>query len=220
MNLRNQITDPDVRIPLQAVSGHVYLIDDNEDIRRHLSATLLRLGLSVSEFESAESFLSRAVYQMPSVVLLDMSLPGANGVKTFEQMRDADWDMPVIFISGQSEPMEIIDAMKLGANDFLWKPFSTAALIEAIKKAFSTLRIQSEMQTIDQARTNLWNAMTEREQEICKLMMDGCGNTEIANRLQVRADTIKKHRARILSKYSVATLSQLNDIFRGFEPPR
>lgn len=219
MPLSKQISDPNSKQPAaNKIAGHVYLVDDNEDIRHHLEKTLIRFGLTVSCFDSAEQFVKDSTEITPAVVLLDMVLPGANGINVFEKIRDSGWKTPVIFMSGQSEPIEIIDAMKMGAVDFLWKPFSTAALIEAIKKALISVQVQAEISNIEQARFNLWNTMTEREQEVCTLMLNGFGNSQISAELNIQPDTVKKHRARILQKFSVSTLSQLIDIFRGFSP--
>lgn len=219
MILRSQIVDQN-HMPINpaALEGHVYLVDDNEDIRHHLTLLLKRYGLTVDAFNSAEMLLKLSAINEHAVILLDMSLPGVSGVKAFEALRNKGCKTPVVFISGQSEPVEIIDAMKLGATDFLWKPFTTNDLLAAIKKALATARIQGELSSIYQSKLNLWNAMTVREKEICTLMMNGCGNTEIGERLNVQPDTIKKHRARIMEKFGTSTLSQLVDIFRGFNP--
>ena len=221
MPLNSQIADPNCKsLPAVKIAGHVYLVDDNQDIRRHLEATLMRFGLTVTLYDSAESFIKSAEEIVPAVLLLDMVLPGANGISVLDKIREAGWSVPVVFMSGQSEPKEIIDAMKKGAVDFLWKPFTTASLIEAVKKALTAVQIQNEMSNIEKAKTNLWNTMTEREQEVCTLMLNGCGNSEISEKINVQPDTVKKHRARILQKFSVTTLSQLIDIFRGFEPAK
>ena len=202
------------------LEGHIYLVEDNADIRRHLTMALLRHGLTVAEFNNAEDFLKHATKQFPAVVLLDMALPGVNGVAAFSALRKNGWTTPVVFISGQSEPTEIIEAMKMGANNFLWKPFATSDLIDAIRKALDTDKQQMHHREVAQQRADLWSSMTDREQQICGFMLNGMGNTEIAKRLDVMPDTIKKHRARIFEKFAATSLSDLIETFRGFQPPK
>lgn len=197
--------------------GHVYLIDDNLDILKQLTKVLKRYGLTVQTYIDAESFLNNFIEVAPAVVLLDMALPGINGIATFERLSKSGIKTPVIYLSGQSEPQEIIDALKLGANDFLWKPFSIEKLIAAIEKALAAddARIKSQISTRQVAY--LWSLMTDREKQVCRLLALGYGNNMIAEQLDLKPDTIKKHKAKIMEKIGAASFAELLKIFEGFE---
>ena len=199
--------------------GHVYLIDDNDDIRRHLHDLLCRFGLSVDSYADAESFLANSIELAPAVVVMDMLLPGDNGISAVERLREAGFKTPVIFISGQSEPQEIIAAMKGGAVDFLWKPFSVAKLVDAVQKALALDEQRISSQARSMRISDLWGTLTQREQEICKLVLAGHGNSEISRMLDVMPDTVKKHRARVMDKMGAVSLAQLIQLFEGFEFP-
>lgn len=199
------------------IHGHIFLVDDNDDIRRYLSDVLRRFGLSVAAYADAESFLLDALEVAPAVILMDMALPGKNGIAAVNQLRDAGFRTPVIYISGQSEPEEIITAMKLGAVDFLWKPFSIDRLVEAIQKAIATDEARISAQTRSLRIRDLWNRLTQREQEICRLIVAGRGNSEISKLLGVMPDTVKKHRAKVMDKMGAISLAHLIELFTDFD---
>ena len=99
--------------------GHVYLVDDDHDIRFHLSDLLRQLGYSVSDFAQATDFLSQAQRVSPAVLVLDMRMPHMNGLDVQQSLIASGWGLPIIYMSGESQSQEIIDAMKAGAIDFL-----------------------------------------------------------------------------------------------------
>lgn len=193
----------------QVLSGHIYLIEDSADIRKHLSGVLERFGLTVESYENAESFLEQSVEVAPAVVLLDISLPGMNGLAAHKRLQQSGRKTPVIYMSGQSTPQEIIDALKMGANDFLWKPFSIDKLIAAVTKALEFDDERINKQVVTRHTENLWANLTVREKEVAILMVQGHGNTAIAKQFHVMPDTVKKHRAKVLEKMQVNTLAEL-----------
>lgn len=213
----SRVNQADLGKPSGTLNGHIYLIDDNEDIRKHLSGVLVRYGLSVESYADAESFLNDSIEVAPAVVLLDMALPGINGVATFKRLIDSGRKTPVIYLSGQSEPQEIIDALKMGAHDFLWKPFSIDKLIEAITKALDADEWRITNQASMHQVGNLWNQLTLREKEVARLMVKGFGNNEISARMGIMPDTIKKHRARVMDKLGVEALADLLVILDGVD---
>jgi len=107
--------------------GHVIVIDDDASVRRSLSTMLERVGYNVSLYDSADAFLVNPVVPSPAVILLDMRMPGTTGVGLQTQLKTLAQHVPVIFVSGDSRPEEIIAAMKQGAVDFLLKPFAAQA---------------------------------------------------------------------------------------------
>ncbi|NBX62349.1 MAG: response regulator [Betaproteobacteria bacterium] len=105
-----------------ALMGHVYLVDDDHEIRLHLGNMLRQLGYRVSIFHSAVEFLNTAIKTSPSTLVLDMRMPGMSGLELLNALAELNWEIPVIYMSGESHTQEIIDAMKGGAVDFFWMP--------------------------------------------------------------------------------------------------
>lgn len=197
--------------------GHIYLIDDDASIRRALTGTLDKLGFSVSAFQDADTFLKTATPVSPSVILLDMRMPGKSGVELQEDLLKAGWTTPIIFISGESLPIQIVQAMKQGAADFLLKPFSMELLLRTITAGMDQDRSQHNQLEHTLAVQQRMQSLTPREREVCLEMISGRSNKEIAQASQSAASTVKLHRARILKKMQTSTLGDLIALFKGTE---
>ena len=196
--------------------SHVYLIEDDGELRQQLAATLADSGLTVMQYATAEEFLIKGAKHSPSVIVTDMVLPGLSGIKLFESVRAAGMEIPLIFISGYSEPNQIIAAMKLGAVDFLWKPFKAEALLKAVMQSL-VLDMQRNVQVAHQQNIQFrWDNLTEREQEVCKLMLLGYGNTAVAEKLNIQPDTANKHRMKVLAKMAVKERPELVELLKDF----
>lgn len=198
-----------------SVSGHIYLIDDDASIRRALSGTLERLGYSVSVYEAPDAFLRGAVPVSPAVVLLDMRMPGKSGVEVQAELIANKWSTPIIFISGESLPAQIVRAMKQGAADFLLKPFSMESLLRAVDNGLAK---DAELHALLLHSRNLqqrYDLLTPREKEVCADILSGRSNKEIAEISSSAAATIKLHRARVLNKMQAKSLSDLIAMFEG-----
>lgn len=196
-------------------SGHIYLIDDDASIRRALTGTLERLGYTLSVYEAPDEFLKNAVPISPSVILLDMRMPGKSGVEVQAELLANQWRTPIIFISGESLPAQIVRAMKQGAADFLLKPFSMESLLRAVD---SGLAKDAEQHAILLRSMNIqqrYALLTPREKEVCSDIISGRSNKEIAEMSGSAAATIKLHRARVLSKMQAKSLSDLIAMFYG-----
>lgn len=199
------------------LSGHVYLVDDDEDIRDHLSRVLIHFGLTVESYADADSFLKNAIEVSPAVVLLDEVLPGKTGLELFKSIRSSGWQSPVIFMSGAAQTEKVIEVMKSGTADFLWKPFSMERLIDAIKDALEKDALSMKKRVNDMRVNRYWALLTDREKEVCKLMIGGHGNNEIAKILQIKPDTAKKHRAKVMEKMGTDSLPKVIELMRNFE---
>ena len=196
-------------------SGHIYLIDDDPSIRDALKGTLSRLGYSVSAYEAPEHFLRDAVPISPAVVLLDMHMPGKSGVEVQAELIANKWRTPIIFISGESLPAQIIRAMKLGAADFLLKPFSMESLLRAVDSGLAKDAEQHALLLYSLSIQLRYERLTPREKEVCSEMISGRSNKEIAELSGSAAATIKLHRARVLGKMQAKSLSDLIAMFEG-----
>jgi FixJ family two-component response regulator len=199
--------------------GHVIVIDDDASVRRSLCTMLERAGYAVSLYDSADAFLSNPVVPMPSVILLDMRMPGTTGISLQSQLKTLAHNVPVIFVSGDSRPEEIIVAMKQGAVDFLLKPFTAQAMMDVIQRS---MRISH--QAVEVADKNLQvserlKRLTPRELEVCHWMVRGYSNQQIATIDGGASATIKLHRARVMDKMDATTLPELIDMLNGIDIP-
>jgi len=197
-------------------AGHIYLVDDDASIRSALANTLERQGFSVTPYASAAEFLQHATPVSPAVVLLDMRMPGQSGVDLQADLASHGWTTPIIFISGESLPAQIVQAMKQGAIDFLLKPFSIQALLVAVEQALERDRATHQVLIKKLAVEKLYATLTPREREVFEAIIEGKTNKQIAESDGSAPATIKLHRSRVLSKMKVESAAALialtNDI--------
>ena len=198
--------------------GHVYLVDDDHDIRFHLSDLLRQLGYGVSDFAQATDFLSQAQRVSPAVLVLDMRMPHMNGLDVQQSLLQSGRGLPIIYMSGESQNQEIIDAMKAGAIDFLWKPVAHTDLRQAIDRGLELDR-QRETQALRLRHVqSMYDTLSKREKGMFDLMLQGHSNKHIAAVHGLMADTVKKHRAQILYKMQVDSLAALLAMCKDFVP--
>jgi FixJ family two-component response regulator len=200
-------------------NGHVFIVDDDAEIRLHLGNLLRHVGYSVSDFGSAKEFLATDENLEASVLVLDMRMPIMSGLDLQKSLRARGSDVPIIYISGESRSQEIIDAMKGGAIDFLWKPFSHTQLVEAIEKGLNHDQQHHKNRKHSKRVKALYESLSRREKSIFALMLLGHGNKDIASKLSVMPDTVKKYRAQVFEKMQVDNLAALLDLCKGFELP-
>jgi FixJ family two-component response regulator len=197
--------------------GHIQLVDDSPDVRFHLADLLRKVGYSVEAFEGAEDFFSKALDLSPAVVLMDMRMPGLTGLEVQARLKAQGRRTPVIFISGQSQPQEVIDAMKRGAVDFLLKPFTREQLVEAVDRGLALDRQNNvRFLRMDQMRRR-FGSLSPREREVFFLILQGHPNRAIATVTGVQAGTIKKHRAAVLEKMMVTSAADLIQMCEGVD---
>lgn len=200
-----------------STNGHVFVVDDNQDIRFYLTDLLRRMGYTVEGFESAQTFLTQSLDIFPAVLVLDVRMPQMSGIELQREIRSLGRNTPIIFISGESHSAEIIQAMKGQPIEFLLKPFKFQSLIDAIDKGL----VQDGLNREDFIRHNdirrKWQTLSARERDVCALMLDGFTNKGIAERLNILPDTAKKHRANVLQKMQTTTLAELVAVCRGVD---
>ena len=189
--------------------GHIYLIDDDPSICRSLAFTLSSSNYSVQTFDNPRAFLKDSLPISPAVILLDMRMPEITGTELQTILKKNGRETPIIFISGESLPAEIIEAMKQGAIDFLLKPFSMESLMTAIENGLNKDRARQNDLVQDMDIRQRFGRLTEKEQEVCRLMIKGYGNKEIAEINGSAPATVKLHRSRVLDKMGAETLPEL-----------
>lgn len=202
---------------MNAKLGHVYLVDDDPDVRFYVGDLLRLLDYGVTEYGSAEQFFQQALEFSPAVVLMDMRMPGLSGVQAQKRLAEIGRQTPVVFISGESQPQEIVDAMKGGAVDFLIKPFNREQLVAAVDKALA-LDVALRDRFVRRSRVRrLFDTLTEREKEVFFLILDAHSNIVIGEQTGVQAGTVKKHRAAIFEKFGVENVAELIDVCKGLD---
>jgi FixJ family two-component response regulator len=198
-------------------NGHVYVVDDNLDIRLYLTDLLRQMGYSVESFDSAQSFLSQSFDISPAVLVLDVRMPLMSGTELQQTMKDLGRQTPIIFISGESHSEEIILAMKGQPIEFLLKPFQIQTLIDAIDKGLALDGLNRKKFIRKNEIRRKWQTLSAREREVFVLMLDGHANKGISERLDILPDTAKKHRANVLQKMEMPQLADLLALCKGLD---
>lgn len=204
----------------------VYLVDDEEVLRDAL-AWLLRSRRLLSEgFASAEAFeafverqqKARGTHwtQAPCCLLLDVRMPGLSGLALFDRLveRGLVESMPVIFLTGHGDVPTAVSAVKRGAFDFVEKPFSDNALVDRIEQALAASRARLESSRASGAVQRALAALTEREREVMRLVIEGRPNKLIADALGISVRTVEVHRARVFDKMHVGSAVELANLLR------
>lgn len=191
------------------LTGTIYLIDDDNSMRDSLARMLRDVGYTVQDFESATSFLQNSLPVAPAVIVLDMQMPDVNGLDLMERLEKLGRKSPIVFLSGQSHPQQIVKGLKKGALDFLFKPFNIDELLRAIDQALDYDQKQLKRNLKDGEIKRNFNTLTPREKEVCILLVEGLMNKEIAERLGTTDATIKVHKARVMEKMQAHSLQDL-----------
>ena len=181
-------------------AGHIYLIDDDESMRVSLSRMLRELGYLVEDYSSAATFLQKSIPIAPAVILLDMQMPDMTGLDLQEKLLSLGRKTPIVFVSGQSHPHQIVQGLKKGALDFLFKPFNLEELLKAVADAIAFDGRQLKRVSMDVETTREYESLTPREREVCIWLVKGLLNKDIAVKLGTTDATIKVHKARVMDK--------------------
>jgi len=198
--------------PLPGLSGAeptVYVIDDDASVREAL-ADLIRLsGRDARAFASAAEFLEIAPAPGPTCLVLDVGLPGLNGLDLQEMIAGERADMPIIFITGNGDVPMTVRAMKAGAAEFLTKPFDEDVLLAAIEAALQRSLAVSKEQIALQALRDRRASLSPRECEVMDLVVSGLLNKQVGGELGISEITVKAHRGRVMEKMQARSLADL-----------
>jgi FixJ family two-component response regulator len=190
------------------VGSIVFVIDDDISVRESLELLISTAGWQPYTFASADEFLSWPRATVPCCLVLDVTLPGLNGLELQQQLTDRP-DMPIIFITGHGDVPMTVQAMKAGAVEFLTKPFKDEVLLDAIRGALersrAALRLDSEMQSL---RTD-YQSLTPREREVMALVVSGLLNKQVGGELGISEITVKAHRGQVMRKMKAGSLPDL-----------
>ncbi len=187
----------------------VHLVDDDPSVRRALKRLLAAAGHACETWESAEAFLARPVGAAAGCVIIDLQLPGANGLDLQARLAESDELLPLIFLTGRGDIGTSVRAMKGGAVDFLTKPVEPEALLAAIATALDRCREARAARAAEAGVRERLARLTPRECQVLEMVVEGRLNKQIAGDLGVAEKTIKVHRARVMGKLEVRTIADL-----------
>lgn len=191
------------------MSQFVYIIDDEPEVRASLRALLgTRKNLHIMPYTSGDNFLDAYGDQEPGVALLDIHMPGRSGIEVLKCLNDMGAHHQVIVLTGQGDIAMAVNAMRLGATDFLEKPYDHVALFNAIDAAFINLADEQESEQRSAAARALFDGLSDRERQIFDGLYNGGSNKSIAIDLDIAPRTVEFHRANMMSKLGVETLPE------------
>jgi FixJ family two-component response regulator len=189
--------------------GWVFVTDDDASVRKAVARLLRSAGFQATAFATAEEFLQEPLPDAPACAILDVHLPGLDGLALQRALAEKDATLPVVFITGYGDIPTTVRAMRAGAVDFLPKPFDNQALLAAVRQAVARHRqARQELAGLSDLRQR-YDCLSTREREVLSLVVTGMLNKQVGHKLGVTEKTVKAHRAQIMQKMHLKSLAEL-----------
>jgi FixJ family two-component response regulator len=195
---------------MKTPSATIFVVDDDAPVRKGLVRLLKSAGYHTECFGSADEFLdSWKDNLLPGCLLLDIQMPGVDGIQFQQALQASGRSIPIIFITGHGDVPSSVKAMKSGAVDFFTKPFNDDDLLRAVHEALRRGDLERGTQLERDAVSKRFNTLTPREREVMALVVRGLLNKQIADELGASEKTIKIHRGRVMGKMQVRSVADL-----------
>ena len=195
--------------PIEQTSPTVFVVDDDISVRESLELLVQDEKWKPETFGSAQEFLNRPRKAGPSCLVLDLSLPGLNGLELQKRLAEENIGMPIIFITGHGDVPKTVQAMKAGALEFLTKPINSDALVGAIRNALERSRLALAQEAEMKELRERYASLTPREVQVMALVVAGLLNKQAAGELGISEITVKAHRAQVMHKMKADSLATL-----------
>jgi FixJ family two-component response regulator len=195
--------------PMSSDIPVVYIVDDDISVRESLELLVRTEHWKAETFVSAQEFLDHPRTPVPSCLVLDLSLPGLNGLELQKRLALERTEVPIIFITGYGDIPKTVQAMKAGAVEFLTKPLNTDVLVSAIGKALERSRLAlAQNGEMEELRAR-YASLTSREQQVMALVVSGLLNKQVGGELGISEITVKAHRGQVMQKMKADSLAAL-----------
>jgi len=195
--------------PMATVKPIVFVVDDDVWVRESLETLIRDEGWQPETFSSAQQFLDRPRALIPNCLVLDISLPGLNGLELQKRVAVERTDMPIIFITGHGDIPMSVGAMKAGAVEFLTKPFNDEVLLTAIRQALERSRLALAQEAEMQELRDRYASLTSREMQVMALVVSGLLNKQVGGELGISEKTVKAHRGQVMQKMKANSVADL-----------
>ena len=196
-------------LPMSNATPIVFVVDDDISVRESLELLIRCAGWQPETFASAQEFLARPRLLVPSCLVLDVTLPGLNGLDLQKRIAVDRIDMPIIFITGYGDVPTTVQAMKAGAVEFLTKPFGDDVLLSAIRHAIERSRVALGHEAEMQVLRDRYASLTPREREVMALVASGLLNKQVGSELGISEITVKAHRGQVTRKMKADSIADL-----------
>jgi FixJ family two-component response regulator len=195
--------------PMSSTIPIVFIVDDDVSVRESLELLVRDENWKPETFASAQEFLDHPRKRVASCLVLDLSLPGLDGLELQKQLAVEHTDMPIIFITGYGDVPKSVQAMKAGALEFLTKPLNNDALVSAIRNALQRSSLALAQNAEMQQLRDRYALLTSRERQVMALVVSGLLNKQVGGELGISEITVKAHRGQVMQKMKANSLADL-----------